>query len=59
MGREFDMSEHNPLLKVRDVASFFDVADQTVYGWASRGKILYVKINGAIRFERSANRTND
>jgi excisionase family DNA binding protein len=39
------------LLTVKDVAARLQDKDKTVYGWATRGKIPTLKINGVIRFE--------
>ena len=47
------MGETDELLTANDVAGLFKVSPDTVYSWRYRGKIPYVKINGAVRFRRS------
>ncbi len=42
-----------PLLKISEVSSFLHVHPITVYKWARKGKIPYLKINGLIRFDKS------
>ena len=39
------------LLTVKDLATWLQVKDKTVYAWVSQGKIPCVKVNGAIRFD--------
>jgi len=41
------------LLSVKEVSSFLHVHPITVYKWARKGKIPYLKINGLIRFDKS------
>ena len=36
---------------VKDLAAQLQVKDKTIYAWISQGKIPYVKVNGAIRFD--------
>jgi len=39
------------LLTVKDMATWLQVKEKTIYAWARQGKIPSVKINGVIRFE--------
>tara|TARA_X000001382_G_scaffold130848_1_gene127265 strand:+ start:2137 stop:2310 length:174 start_codon:yes stop_codon:yes gene_type:complete len=40
------------LLNAKQVAEFLNVSLKTVYGWVNRDQIIYIKINGSIRFKR-------
>jgi excisionase family DNA binding protein len=47
------MKQTDELLTANDVAQLFKISADTVYSWRYRGKIPYVKINGAVRFRPS------
>jgi excisionase family DNA binding protein len=42
------------LLTVKDMATWLQVKDKTIYAWVSQGKIPCVKVNGVIRFDERA-----
>lgn len=41
------------LLTIDDVAAMLKSSRQTIYGWASRRKIPFLKVGGALRFRES------
>lgn len=42
------------LLTVKDMATWLQVKEKTIYAWTSQGKIPCVKVNGVIRFDERA-----
>ena len=42
------------LLTVKDMATWLQVKEKTIYAWASQRKIPSVKVNGVIRFDERA-----
>ncbi len=46
------MDTASPYMTVSDVAAYLRVKAKTVYGWAGKGKIPAVKLNGLLRFRR-------
>ena len=42
------------LLTVKDMATWLQMKEKTIYAWASLGKIPCVKVNGLIRFDERA-----
>jgi excisionase family DNA binding protein len=39
------------LLTVKDMATWLQVKEKTIYAWTSQGKMPCVKVNGVIRFD--------
>ena len=42
------------LLTVKDMATWLQMKEKTIYAWASQRKIPSVKVNGVIRFDARA-----
>jgi len=42
------------LLTVKDMATWLQMKEKTIYAWASQGKMPCVKVNGVIRFDEKA-----
>jgi PTS system nitrogen regulatory IIA component len=51
--KEASSSEVEPerLLTVRDVAKWFKVHEKTVYEWAERGKLPFIRLGKRLRFQ--------
>lgn len=39
------------LININQLSAIIDVPTSTIYGWTSSGKIPYLKVNGALRFD--------
>lgn len=46
---QYPCKEVSEMLKVKDVAAFFQVSERTVWNWIYSGKIKTVKIGGVLR----------